>query len=430
MDIRFCLNRLCRAAPAPTVDLTDPNRHMTRILYLDCYSGAAGDMILSALVDAGADQDRLRTAIQSLSEDPIELTFERVRRKGADGLHLQLDPPDDWSIHAYPALRNRLTNTSLSDGVIERSTAALDRLADAEARFHGCEPEEVHFHEIAGFDLLMDLAGAAVCLDELDIDRVCYPGVPVGSGSMDTHHGRLPIPAPATTELLDGKRVYHSGLDEEMTTPTGAAILTTMAEQVDGLPELSVRAIGYGAGTKSFDDRPNLLRAVRGTTEDEFDSLPEHVTAERVSVLKTNIDDGSPEEIAHALERLLDKGALDAFVTPITMKKSRSASELTVLCRPTDTSRMIQLLLDKTSTFGVRTDTVRRAVLPRTRRKVDTPWGPVPVKIGRLDAREKIAPEFDACRRIAEEQNCSLQEVMHAARRAYADGPKQKDRDG
>ncbi len=392
---------------------------MSKILYLDCFSGVAGDMILSALVDAGASRDHLLTAIRQLTNQRVDLRFESVTKNGAEGLHLELDPPEEWTLHTYPELRNRLVEVSLPEAVVARSTEALDRLADVEADFHGCEPEEVHFDEIAGFDLLLDLAGAAVCLEEMDVDRMLFSDLPVSSGWLDSHHGRLPVPAPATLELLKGFRVYDSGLDEEITTPTGAAILTTMGEQVDGMPDLSVTSIGYGAGTKNLEDRPNLLRAVTGTTEEGEGDWPDRLTPERIAVLETNIDDDSPEQIAHAMEVLMDNGALDVCVTPVTMKKSRSGSALTVLCFPSDQSRMLDVLFQETTTFGVRTDRIRRVVLPRSTETVETPWGSVPVKIGRWKSREKIAPEFEACRRLAKEHDCSLREVMESARRAY-----------
>ncbi len=392
---------------------------MQNILYLDCFSGVAGDMTLSALVDAGADEDVLEETLQTLTGDSFEINFTTVHRHGAAGTYLQIEPPNTELPHEYPAIRRQITEASLPEPIRDPSLRALDRLAEVEADYHGCKLEEVHFHELAGFDLLIDLVGTAACLYHLDVEEMYYPDVPVSSGWLNSHHGRLPVPAPAVLGLLKNVNIYDSGLKEEITTPTGAAILTTMGTQVSGFPDMTVSGIGYGAGTKELSDRSNLLRAVLGTTDSATNSADRDVTRQRVCEIRTNLDDTTPEILSHAMQELFDAGALDVFVTSITMKKNRSGHLLTVLCDPADRSTLTDIILRETSTLGVRTQILNRTVLPRNQEEVETEWGTVRMKVSHFDGTTKATPEFEDCRKLAEANNCSLTDVMKAAQAAW-----------
>ena len=400
---------------------TDALPNMPNILYLDCYSGIAGDMTISALVDAGADRTVLNDRLNTLTRGSATLSFDRVQRHGAEGLHLHIDPPDTSLPHDYTKIRDIISDASLADRITHPAISALDRLAEVEADYHGCELEEVHFHEVAGFDLLVDLVGAAVCLDNLNVDQMYYPDVPVSSGWLDSHHGRLPVPAPAVLGLLTDVRVYDSGLEEEITTPTGAAILTSMGQQTGGMPDMKVSSIGYGAGTKELSDRSNLLRAVLGSAETTDSDGTANVSPQRVCEMQTNLDDATPELIAHTMEELMEAGALDVFVSPVTMKKNRPGHLLTVLCEPEDQAKLSNILFEESSTFGIRTSIKNRTVLPRSVEEVETSYGTVRVKIGYLNGTRKVSPEFDDCKQRAEEHDCTVSEVMKQAREAWTE---------
>ncbi len=394
---------------------------MRNILYLDCYSGIAGDMTISALVDAGADRTVLNDRINTLTRGTATLSFEHVDRHGAAGLHLRIDPPDTSLPHDYPKIRDIISDASLPNHVKNPAISALDRLAEVEAEYHGCELEDVHFHEVAGFDLLVDLVGTTVCLDNLGVDQVYYSDVPVSSGWLDSHHGRLPLPAPAVLNLLTDVNVYDSGLDEEITTPTGAALLTTLGEQTGGIPDMQVSSIGYGAGTKELPDRSNLLRAVLGSASSIEADATGSISTQRVCEMQTNLDDSTPEMISHTMEQLLENGALDVFVTPVTMKKNRPGHLLTVLCNPEDQSVLSRVLFEETTTLGIRTSMKNRTVLPRSVEEVETIYGTVRVKIGDLNGAKRVSPEFDDCQKRAQENDCTVAEVMRRAREAWDD---------
>ncbi len=379
------------------------------VIYLDCFSGIAGDMTLSALVDAGADDRVLRDVLDGIGCSSASVEFAPENRNGMRGLHMKVTPPETPVDSSFPELRNRLQQAALPDSVRENAVSALEEIGAAESRVHDVSCEELTFGEMGGFDLLLDLAGTAALLENLGARNILFPSVPVSRGITDSHHGQLPVPVPATLELLTSLDVHYSGLQEEITTPTGAAILKTMGTQVEGMPDMAPEQIGYGAGTRDLSDRPNLLRAVVGP-ENQIDR--EHHTPERVCVLETNIDDTTPEVISATLNRALEKGALDAYAVPVTMKKSRPGTLLGLLCKCSDRSRFRRFLFRETSTFGIREQVCRRSVMVRNREEVETPFGNVTVKIGRFRDIERMVPEFDDCVEIANRRNIPVRDVQ------------------
>jgi len=307
----------------------------------------------------------------------------------------------------------------LPEGAKRRARAIFERLAAAEAAVHGVPVEQVHFHEVGAVDAIVDVVGASLALELLKIDEVHCSPVVVGSGTVTCAHGVLPIPAPATAELLKGVPILAGDEAAEMTTPTGAAVLTTVARSFGPLPELAVEAIGYGAGTREGLHRPNVLRVLIGTGKS---GSPAAVDVERdqVTVLETQIDDSTGQVVGHCMERLLEAGALDVFAVPIHMKKSRPGLLLTVLCTPDQETEMERLLFAETSTLGVRRQCVSRIKLRRHHAAVDTPFGSLGVKVAEGFGTRRASPELEDCRRAAEKHGVPLRIVLEAAQSAWA----------
>ena len=304
---------------------------------------------------------------------------------------------------------------SLNQRQKELAGRIFRRLAEAEAKVHGTTIERVHFHEVGAADSIADIVGAAVGWDLLGAERLVASPVPTGGGKIRIAHGECSVPAPATAELLCGIPLAESGIQSEMTTPTGAAILSTLADAFGPLPAMKIERIGYGAGQKDFAERPNILRLLVGETVDAAAA-----DADQVCVLETNLDNLSGELIGYCTTRLWELGVLDVFTTAIQMKKNRPGVTLTVLCRPADAAAVEAVLFRETSTLGVRRWTAARTVLRREPHTVSTPWGPVEGKLGwHADQQPRFAPEFESCRQIAEARGVPLHEVYEAAQKAF-----------
>jgi uncharacterized protein (TIGR00299 family) protein len=311
------------------------------------------------------------------------------------------------------AIRSIIEQADLVARVKNRAIAAFERLAQAEAQAHGCTLEQVHFHELGAVDTIADVVGAMLALDELGIDRVVCSPVAVGSGTVECAHGVLPVPAPATLNLLVGVPLAECDVSGELTTPTGAVILTTVAEGFGPLPPMTVERVGYGAGTRDLPDRPNLLRVILGGAVSPGE-------ADEIVVLEANLDDTTPEVVGHCLERLLEAGALDAYCVPIYMKKSRPAFTLTVLAEPRKVADLEGIVFAETSTLGVRRHQVRRSKLAREVDRVETPFGLIAVKIGRRESVVvTVAPEYEDCQAAARHHGVPLREVMESASQAW-----------
>jgi pyridinium-3,5-bisthiocarboxylic acid mononucleotide nickel chelatase len=386
-----------------------------RIAYLDCGNGISGDMTLAALVDAGVSLDALNAAIGSLGLPGCRLRTAEVKKNGFRATQITVDYEPEHAHRHLSHILAMIDAGQLSPRQKDLARRIFTRLAEAEAKVHGTTVEKVHFHEVGAADSIADIVGAAVGWDMLGVDRIVASPVPTGMGKVRIAHGECSIPAPATAELLRGVPLAESAIEGELTTPTGAAILATLADSFGPLPAMKIERIGYGAGHKDFAERPNILRLLVGKTlEAPADD------AEQVCVLETNLDDISGEMIGYCTARLWEAGSLDVFTTAIQMKKNRPGVKLTVLCRPEDAAAVEDILFSETTTLGVRRWTVARTVLRRQPHSVTTPWGPVEGKIGWLrDGQPRFAPEFESCRRVAEAHSVPLRDVYEASQKAF-----------
>lgn len=382
-----------------------------KICYFDAFSGISGDMTVGALLDAGADWEALKDALNSLDLG-ASFRLEKTKRRGMAASKFHVDAVDDKKHRHLPHIEKIIGAGSLSERSKRNALSVFQNLGEAEARSHAVPIEKVHFHEVGAVDSICDIVGACVALDLLGVEEVYCSQINVGSGTVNTEHGVLPVPAPATAELLKGRPVYSAGPEAELTTPTGAALATTLAKEFGPLPAVRLIAQGFGAGDKDFPARANVLRVLLGERTRAAETTS-------VKVLEANIDDSTPQILGYAMERLLEAGALDVTLAPIYMKKNRPASQISVICGQNLTERLSQILFAETSTLGVRIFDAERRVLARNVQEVDTPHGRVRIKYTDLGS---FAPEYDDCRRIAEEQQVPLREVIAEATRAFEQG--------
>ena len=383
-----------------------------RIAYFDCPSGASGDMVLGALVDAGCELGALEDALASLGVEGWHLEARIVERGGLHGIELAVRTDPARRFHDLGDMLRPIERSTLPDGVKTRAAAVLRRLAEAEARVHRVPVDAVHFHEVGDLDTLVDVVGSVAGLAALGVDRVYVSPLPLGGGTVETAHGRLPVPAPATAELLRGFPVYDNGVSAELVTPTGAAILTTLATP-GRLPPMTLQRIGWGAGTRELPV-PNLLRVLVGQATP---AGAEPGEVESLVAVETTIDDMSPQLYEPLVERLLAAGALDVYLTHVVMKRSRPGTVLTALAPPELAERLAEVLFRETTTIGVRWSEVQRRRLPRELVRLPTTLGPVTFKISRLGGRVvTVTPEFEEVRRIADAQGRPVREVLETVR--------------
>jgi uncharacterized protein (TIGR00299 family) protein len=376
-------------------------------LYLDCVGGLAGDMLLAALVDAGAELQTLRDVPPALGLEGVAIDVERVERQGIGALHLRVEAYDDQERRHYGRIRELVENADLPPQARTRALEAFRRLAEVEGAIHGVPPDDVHFHELGSVDTLIDVCGAFVLLDELGVDRVASSPLPFARGFVTAAHGVLPLPAPATLGLLEGAAFVGVETEAELVTPTGAAIAATVVGEWGALPPLTLERVGYGAGTRDLPDRPNLVRVVLGTAT---------TRTAQVVLLETNLDDLSPELVPDAIERCFAAGALDVWTVPAHMKKGRPGFVLTALARPEVEAAIARVLLEETSALGVRVSRLERYELDREERVVELDGGRVRVKVGLLDGRVvNVAPEHDDCAAVARETGRSVKSVWAEA---------------
>jgi uncharacterized protein (TIGR00299 family) protein len=384
-----------------------------RIAYFECFSGISGDMTLGALVDAGVDPVAIQKAVGSLGLD-CEITFETVRRCGFRATYARVHARPEHvhrHMHHIDAL---IEKGALSPAQKDLARRIFQKVGQAEAAAHGVDIAKIHFHEVGAVDSIADIVGAAVGLDLLGVERFEASPVPTGRGSVRAAHGLMPLPAPGTAEILKGIPLADSDIQMELTTPTGAAILATVAERFGPLPAMTIGAIGLGAGTKDLPDQANILRLFVGT-------IAVSTGSDRIWVLETNLDDLPGEVVGHATNQLMAAGALDAFVTPVVMKKNRPGVMITVLCDYPKIAEMEEILFRETTTLGIRRHEVSRHKLRRQAAEVTTEYGPVKGKLGWVDGRPpSFSPEYDDCVRVAQERNLPLREVYRAAQNAYA----------
>lgn len=379
------------------------------ILYLDLSSGASGDKLLSALLEIGEDTGRLtldalkREVAAFAPEARIET--ERVVRSGIAGTHLSVFADITPRHRHWADIKHTLETAVLPEGARRRALRAFSLIAEAEALVHDSTVEHVHFHEIGATDSIVDIVGVSLALDALGVDSLVCTPVAVGSGAVVTSHGLLPVPAPATVELLRGVPTYSGAAEGELTTPTGAALLVANATGWGPMPPMTVRSIGYGAGTRDIEGLPNVVRIVAGESAFQTDE-PSPYAVEGLVMLTTNVDHISPEAVAFAAEELIAAGARDVWQTPIVMKKGRAATELSVLASPLDARRFGEMLHELTGSLGVRRTWVERTVAPRDEIVLETPWGRCRYKVGAFGSRRVVRPEHDDVARLARE--CEL----------------------
>ena len=378
------------------------------LCYLDAFSGISGDMLVGALADAGAAPAAIVEALASLETGAV-LSFERVQRCGIAATKFHVAIQETHAHRHLAHILKMIEKASLPERAKQNASAVFQRLGEAEAAVHQVPVEHVHFHEVGAADSIADIVGACVAFELLGVTSIVSAPLNVGSGTVSTAHGLLPVPAPATAALLRGKPVYSDGPAMELTTPTGAALGVTLARGFGGLPPLRIAATGYGAGGYDFPDRANVLRVILG----EETGAAEATT---ISVLETNIDDLSPQILAYAMDRLLEKGALDVTLQPIQMKKGRPGTLLRVLARPEDRETLVETIFAETSTLGLRTYTAERRVQARHWVDVETPHGKVRIKVSVEGA---YAPEYEDCRRVAQESGVPLKDVIAEANFAY-----------
>jgi uncharacterized protein (TIGR00299 family) protein len=392
-----------------------PGERPVRVAHFDCFSGISGDMVLGAVLDAGVSADAIRAALSSLGL-PVTLEVERVKRCGFAATKANVIAADQEDYRFLPDIEAILAKAALTPRQRELATAIFRKLAAAEAAVHGMPIERVHFHEVGALDSIADIVGSAVGLDLLGVEKFTASPVPTGTGTVKAAHGVMPVPTPGTLELLKGVPLAPSKIEFELTTPTGAAILTTVVSEYTATPTMTVQTVGHGAGTKDFLDRPNVLRLLVGEAHPlQRVGLGDTDT---VAVLETNLDDAPPEVVGYCSERLLAAGALDVFAIPIQMKKNRPGVLLSVICEPGKAAELEAILFRETATFGVRRTTAERSKLRRESVTVETPWGQVRAKRGwRADGFEVLTPEYEDCARVARERGVPLREVYAAVKR-------------
>jgi pyridinium-3,5-bisthiocarboxylic acid mononucleotide nickel chelatase len=390
-----------------------------KLAYFDCFSGISGDMTLGALVDAGCDAEHLRAELRGLQVPGWELSAEKVWKNGMAATYVKVKAEDQQKHRSLSAIVEILRASQLSRQVREQAVAIFSKLGEAEARVHDVPLQKIHFHEVGAVDAIVDIVGACIGFSALGIGKFACSPLNVGGGTAKMTHGVLPVPAPATANLLQGKPTYSNGVQRELVTPTGAAIIATLCDSFGPQPPMTVNAIGYGAGTADLEGQPNVLRIMIGEAAEK--AVPGY--DEEIAVIEANLDDMNPQIYGYFLERALAAGALDVYTTPVQMKKNRPGTLLTVLCKPQDTNALMSLIFAETTTFGARTYRAQRRALPRESVNVTTSYGDVRIKLSRVNGRIlHVAPEYDDCRKLAVEKNVPLQQVINEALRRYQGG--------
>lgn len=406
---------------------------MAKVLYFDCFSGVSGDMVLGALLDAGLPLEALRDALGSLAIDLGRIDRRPVMRAGVSATQFIFEEREAavaaaahahaGVVHTHAASHRRLAEietliaaSSLSAAGQARATAIFRRLAEAEAAIHDMPLERVHLHEVGALDSIVDIVGAVSAMEWFGASEVVASSVNVGSGMVDCAHGRFPVPAPATARLLQGVPIYQAGPAVELTTPTGAALVTGFADRFGPMPEMTVDRIGYGAGSRDMPGHPNVLRVFVGRAAEA------RATTERVTLLSFEIDDMNPQLYGALMDGLLASGAHDVYYTPVQMKKNRPGTLVTVVASPERRERLSALVFRETTTLGVRYHDVLRECLVREEREVVTPWGAVRLKLARLgDDITNASPEYEDCLRLAREHGVPVKDVHAAAIKAWLD---------
>ena len=384
-----------------------------RNLYLSTFSGISGDMFLGLLLDLGLPLDQLQTELGKLPLEGYQLKIDRQQRHGIEGCQLQVVCEKAHHHRSWSSIDKMLAESALAAPTKDLARSFFRRLGEAEAKVHGITVDQVHFHEVGAIDAIVDLTGAAIGLQLLGIGKLLCAPLPLSRGMSSCGHGALPLPAPATLELLQNLPIVDSGCDKELVTPTGATIVSTLAE-FGPLPSMTIERTGYGVGGWQLEDRSNLLRGILGKTAADTSPL-----RDQVHQLETHIDDATPEQLGYLLELLFDAGALDAGFSPLQMKKNRPGSRLTVICEPPQAAELANLILRESSAIGVRTVSCERYKLTRRTAKIETALGSARVKLLYDDQQFlRLSAEYEDCRQLAQKSRKPLQEIYHLVEQA------------
>jgi uncharacterized protein (TIGR00299 family) protein len=422
-----------------------------KIAYFDCFSGISGDMTLGALVDAGVPPEMLAEGLSTLKLDAeFSLHFEKATKHGITGTRaiVEVHPAhtshadshhehghahrhdhdhehhDHGHDHDHGPTRHLsdifklLDDSDLDPEIRDTAKRVFDRLAEAEAKVHNMSKANVHLHEVSGIDSIVDIVGSVIGLAYLDVDAVYASPLSLGRGFVRCAHGFMPVPVPGTMELLKGVPIHQTDIPKELVTPTGAALITTLSQEFGVMPQMRLDRVGYGAGTRDLEQRPNLLRLCLGEkiSSSSSQTPQHHAETDSVDIIETNVDDMSPEITGYVASQLFEHGALDVFLTPVFMKKNRPATQITVLCPTARRDKLIELLLTETTTFGVRLSSANRVKLRRDFTQVETQWGTIQAKRGYLNGTLiKTVPEYEDCKRLAERNNVPLRQVYAEA---------------
>ena len=374
--------------------------------FFDCFAGLSGDMTLGALIDLGLELPELEGLLLSMGLKGVTLTASRVTKEHLGGIQVKVAASRGQPRRGYADICRLIEKARLAPGAVDKALLMFRLLGEAEARVHGVSLGKVHFHELGAVDTILDVVGVAHGLEKLKVGRVFTSPLPLGWGMIAAAHGRLPNPAPAALELLKGLPVYGTDLPGELVTPTGAAILKAYGAECQPCPPMTIRRVGYGAGSRDLPEHPNLLRIYLGEPVARAEGV-----REKVLVLETHIDDMSPELYEPLMESLFAAGALDVALAPVQMKKNRPGVALTVIAPPAAREAVLERLFTDSTTLGVRVMETERVAARRWQETINTPYGPLPVKVTEYGGRRRVLPEYEACRRLAEEQGLPLIEV-------------------
>ena len=390
--------------------------------YFDCFSGISGDMTLGALIDLGVSPGWLQDELTRLPLEGFQLDVTPVVRSGITANQVNVEVHDSKKSRDFKEIKSLLETCPVSETVKSNSLNIFEKLARAEAGIHGCSLEDVHFHELGGIDAIVDIVGSALCLEKLGINKITASRLPLGSGFVDCQHGKLPIPAPATVEILKDVPVYGTEASNELVTPTGAAIIACLADSFGPLPEIRVKKTGYGAGQRELPDRPNLLRIITGTPVDPKIDLKGSLQTDQIIILETCIDDMNPEFFGFLMERIFEDGALDVYWIPVHMKKNRPGTMVQVLCKEDRKDLLIRRLLSETTSLGIRHYPAHRQLLARDELTITTSLGVVRVKrIKDPEGSTRLIPEYEACKKIALQKKIPLRAVYDTIAREAAE---------
>jgi hypothetical protein len=392
-----------------------------KIAYFDCFSGASGDMILGSMIDAGLDFQELREELRKIPTPKIQLNVRKVLRRGVSATQVIVTgKKEKKSYRTLNEISKIVEKSRLEPEVKKKSQEVFERIASVEAKIHQKPVAEIHFHELSGLDSIVDIVGAVWGFHQLGIDKLYVSKVNVGSGFVECEHGTLPVPAPATLALMKGKPIYSSGVERELLTPTGAALLTFLGSDFGNMPEITVERVGYGAGRDDLP-HPNVLRLLIGVPS-------AHAGMERVMVIETNIDDMNPQFYDYIIERLLAMGVMEIFLTPIMMKKNRQGTLLNVICSSEKLTSVTGFLLKETTTLGLRWHEEERNRADREILTLRTKYGKIRFKLARWEGKAvNLSPEYEDCKRLAIKRKIALKEVFEQARReglAFLEGSK------